>query len=103
MEKHTSWDDGEVGVMSRCIPESLPEEIAIVVSWVRFTDIAQRQYELCLSPQNADIYIIDRDKAMELIRRRRMKVAHETDDGKVYDSADRSFYMKYKGWFSRFR
>ena len=83
------------------LPKNLPEEIAIVISWVKFVGIAQRQYELCLSPQKGDIYIIDRDTALHLIRVRGMKVALETDDGKVYDSSDKSFLTKYKGWFSR--
>ncbi|MBQ3722551.1 MAG: hypothetical protein II851_02465 [Bacteroidales bacterium] len=78
----------------------LPEVFCIVISWTRFIGQAMRTYEVCTSPKKAKE--ISGKEARALIEERGLVKVYETNDGSVWDTPDRAFYEKYKGYFRRF-
>ena len=81
--------------------ERLPDEICVLVCWTRFIGIAQRTYELCLSPK--DRRELSPREAKALIEERGLVKALETKDGSVYDTPERAFFNKYKGWYKVYK
>lgn len=78
----------------------LPAVFCVVISWTRFIGDAMRTYEVCTSPKKAKE--ISGKEARAIIEEHGLVKVFETDDGSVYDTPDRAFLQKYKGYFKRF-
>lgn len=77
--------------------ECLPKAICVLVYWTRFIGIAKRSYELCLSPVNRRA--LSPREAKDIIEERGLCKALETRDCCIYDTPDKEFFEKYKGWY----
>lgn len=87
--------------MNRVNMHNLPEVICVVVSWARFIGVAQRTYEVCISPRNCDFLEVSPKEAKTLIAERGLVKVQDTCDGCIYDTLDKAFFNKYQGWYRR--
>lgn len=78
---------------------NLPEVFCIVESWTRFIGMSQRTYELYTAPRIQCCRELSRAEARAIIARKGLTKALETPDGCIYDSPERDFLKKYKGWY----
>ncbi len=78
---------------------TLPEAFCIVASWTRFIGVSQRTYELYTAPRIQCCREISRAEAKEIIAKKGLVKVLETPDGCIYDSPERDFLKKYKGWY----
>lgn len=89
--------------MNRVNMHNLPEVLCVVVSWVRFLGVAQRTYEVCISPRNCDCLEVTPKEAKALIAERGLVKVMDTHDGCIYDTPNKDFFNKYQGWYRRYK
>lgn len=85
--------------MNRVNMNNLPAVICVVVRWTRFLGVAQRTYEVCISPRNCDCLEVAPKEAKALIAERGLVKVQDTHDGCIYDTPDKDFFNKYQGWY----
>lgn len=75
---------------------SRSDKCAVMMSYVRYIGNARRVWHILDSPVKAEK--VDAKAARAYIEDHGLVLALQTEDGAIYDTPDRAFLARFKGW-----